>query len=383
MIQITARWRGNYVEIEFPCSEEELVAAIDKLKPVDASPDGIFLLSMNRPEHLKLLEDHFVDLDELNYLAKRLDGMTQGELNQFYAGANHERFTELKDLINLTFNLSRYTVIQNMSDMAAVGRHHYLSKYQILSQDKQRTTDFAKVGRELMQSGKGIITEHGILFKNEDVRFYEVYDGSTFPQYNYYGGELLTVEAEYAGKTEVLYLPCESLAITKAICRLGNDGSGKTAFAIEATSFDDPVWCDHLQKLLVEGGIYQLNEVAEALNYADTDLSKLTALMQYAARADAPAIIALAERQDDFKFVPGANDIEEVGRHFLETCNDYSLHEDLQDFFDYESFGNHMAEIYDGKFVDAGFVCMDQDCYLENVLRGTEDQAIGLEGMRL
>ena len=381
MIHITARWMENYVEINFPCSEEDLTEAIKTLRSVDTSPEGIFLLSMHRPQQLKLLEDRFVDLDELNYLAKRLDGMSQGELTQFYAGANHERFTTLKDLINLTFNLPRYTVIQNMSDMAAVGKHHYLSKNQMMTPDEQKDTDFAKIGRDLMQSGKGVVTEYGILFKNEDVPFEEVYDGSTFPQYNYYGGELLTVEAEHAGRTETLYLPCEDLAITKAIYRLGCDSADEIDFTIADTSFDNPTWFIRLQKLMTEVGIYQMNEVAGALNDASTDLSKLTAVMQYADRSDAPAIIALTERLDDFKFLPGVTDSEEVGRHFVESSNDYYIHDDLQDYFDYDGFGDHMTELYDGKFVDEGYVCMDLDCYLENVLRGTEDQAVSFGGM--
>ena len=279
MIHITARWMENYVEINFPCSEEDLTKAIKSLRSVATSPEGIFLLSMHRPEQLKLLEDRFVDLDELNYLAKRLDGMSQGELTQFYAGANHERFTNLKDLINLTFNLHRYTVIQNMSDMATVGKNHYLSKNQMMTPDEQKATDFAKIGRDLIQSGKGVLTEHGILFKNEDVPYKEVYDGSTFPQYNYYGGELLTVEAEHAGRTETLYLPCEDLTITKAMYRLGCDSVDEIDFTFADTSFDNTSWFARLQKLLTEVGIYQLNEVAGALNAASADLSKLTAVM--------------------------------------------------------------------------------------------------------
>lgn len=383
MIYITARWKDRLEEIAFPCSEEDLAKAVQKLRAGDASPEGIFLMSMQRPDALKMLEFQFVDLDELNYLAKRMDGMTQRELNQFYAGANHERFIQLKDLINLTFNLPRYTVIQNITDMAAVGKLHYLTRNQLMTPDEQRTTDFAKIGRELMQSGEGVITEYGILFQNDDVPYQEVYNGTTFPPYNYHGGELITVEAECAGLRETLYLPCENLAITRAIYRLEGNGAGKTHFTITDTSFDNHAWFARLQKLLPEVGIYQMNQVAEALNDSDMDLPKLSAVMQYADRADAPALIALAERLNNFKFLPGATEMEEVGRCFLENNSDYSLHNDLQDYFDYDGFGSHVAERYDGKFVDSGFVCMDEDCSLEKVLRGTENQAVSYGGMSL
>ena len=43
--------------------------------------------------------------------------------------------------------------------------------------------------------------------------------------------------------------------------------------------------------------------------------------------------------------------------------------------------GEYVTLEYDGKIVSSGFVCMDEDCYLENVLQGTEDQAVSFGGM--
>lgn len=40
-------------------------------------------------------------------------------------------------------------------------------------------------GKELIASGRGEITEFGILFRNEEIMFDEVYDGQVFPQYIY------------------------------------------------------------------------------------------------------------------------------------------------------------------------------------------------------
>ena len=72
-----------------------------------------------------------------------------------------------------------------------------------------------------MQSGTGIVTEHGILFVDEDVQFQELYDGQVFPPYLYDASILCTAKAEYQGKVEYLYLPCERAAIDKSIGRLG------------------------------------------------------------------------------------------------------------------------------------------------------------------
>ena len=69
--------------------------------------------------------------------------------------------------------------------------------------------------------------------------------------------------------------------------------------------------------------------------------------------------------------------MEDGGRHFIDTVNEYYIHDDLEDYFDYDAFGDHMSELYDGKFVEHGFVCMEDDCYLQNVLAHVQDEGMG------
>ncbi len=49
-----------------------------------------------------------------------------GEATQFQAMAQQTGAFELKDLINLTFCCQEATVITDFSDLAAVGRDHYI-----------------------------------------------------------------------------------------------------------------------------------------------------------------------------------------------------------------------------------------------------------------
>ena len=60
---------------------------------------------------LKRTEMLTVNVEELNYLAKRLDGFNVGEAAQFQAMAHKLELTELKDFINLTFCCQETTVI--------------------------------------------------------------------------------------------------------------------------------------------------------------------------------------------------------------------------------------------------------------------------------
>lgn len=376
MITLTLRWMGRFKEIEFPCTDTELQAKLADLRPPDASPDEIFVLAVNEPTALSLLEDQFLDMDEINFLAKRMESFDYDELLQFYAAAQYEGFHYPKDLINLTFNLPRYTVIHDLRNTEAVGKAHYMNTHGCMTQDEQKRIDFAAIGRELIISGNGKATEFGLLFKNEDIPFQEVYNGVTFPEY-YYEHSLVTATIDFEGRTEYLYLPCDDLAITKAMYRVGAVNVDELNIQMEDMNMNSPAWFDRLKQILRDGSIYDVNQVVEAIDTADMDLAKLTAVMEYADRSDAPAIAALAERLDDFKYLPDASDMDEVGRYFIDIINDYYIHDDLEDYFDYDGFGEHMAELYDGKFVDSGFVCMDQDRYLENILADVQNEGIG------
>ena len=60
---------------------------------------------------LKRAEMLTVNVEELNYLAKRLDSFDTGEAAQFQAMAHKLELFELKDLINLTFCCQQATVM--------------------------------------------------------------------------------------------------------------------------------------------------------------------------------------------------------------------------------------------------------------------------------
>lgn len=265
--------------------------------------------------------------------------------------------------------------------MEAVGKAHYLTVNGAMSRNEEQRTDFAAIGRELIRSGNGKATEFGILFRNDEIPFEEVYDGTVFPDYDYTGESLVTAAAEFNGKTEYLYLPCDSLAITKAMYRLGAGSVSDLSFTLEDISTNSPAWFDRLKQILTDEGIYEANRVVESINSADMNLDKLTAVIAYAGRTDAAAIAAIADRIDDFIFIPGATDESDVSHYFIDRNSEYTLHPDLEDFFDHQQFGEHLVAEYDGRFVDGGFVCMNDSCTLEEILLPVDEESITLGGM--
>ena len=127
-----------------------------------------------------------VTLDELDYLAKRLDSFDDGEAAQFQGMAHKLGLSKIKDLINLTFCCQKATVITDFSDLEKIGREHYMN----LNGGCARTEDLEALdGTEtaylLIDSGAGTVTPYGVAYDNS-MKLEPLYNGRQFPEYLYY-----------------------------------------------------------------------------------------------------------------------------------------------------------------------------------------------------
>lgn len=377
MIKLTVRWMNRFAEIEFPCTDTELQQKLTEVRPTDTSPDEIFVQAVHQPTMLSMLEDQFLNMDEVNFLAKRMDSFTYDELLQFYAAAQYEQLQSPKDLINLTYNLPCYTVVHDLRNLEAIGKTHYMNINGAVSASEMKKIDFAAIGRELIRSGNGKPTECGLLFKNQDVPYEEVYDGVNFPEY-YHTECLAAVSITHGRKTEHLYLPCDELSITKAMYRIGAANTDELTVRLDSLEVDAPEWSDRIKQLLCDSSIYDVNEVLTALNSADINLEKMSAIIEYAGNQDEPAaMIALAANIDDFVFIPNVDDAEDVSRHYLSQRRDFHIPGDLDDYFDYGAHGKAIMEQSQGAFVTGGCICMKEGCDLDEILSDTQDQGMG------
>ena len=379
MIKVTVQYNDHLVDIHFPCNETTLRSALMEIHAADDNPPELFVTAVIFPEELGFLKDRFVNLDELNYLAKRMESFMGSEDYQFFEARHQEGFTELKDLINLSFNLKKYLLIQDVSNMGKIGQEYLLNRDGSIPANDDANPKYAEIGRQLMKSGNGIVTEHGILFVDDDIPFIEEYDGQVFPPYLYDAEMLVVGKAEYHGKVEYLYLPCERAAIDKSIGRLGAPDAESVSIILDDFMVDNPEWMRRLREMTSSESIYDINDLVGAISNADMQLDKLTAVAEYAGVEDAKSITALANSLGLFTLIEEAEDNEDVGKHFVEHDPDYAVPETVVDFIDYDMLGDHIASELNGLFVSSGFVCMEPDYSISDVL--DNDQGIRMGGM--
>ncbi len=380
MIEVVLQNDYNKQKLKFPCSEEDIRNALLELQCDIEVVSKVLVHQVEEPEELKVLERQVVDLDELNYLAKRMESFWgDSEFSQFYEATKYENFTNMKDLINLTFNLNRYPLIQDISDMSKVGREYILMTQGAIPANDEDNPKYAEKGRELIRSGKGVFTEHGLLFVNDDIPFADIYDGEIFPFYLCDSNYVMTVIIEYNGKQELLSLPCEELAIQKVAKRLKVPDEDALEVKIDGITLDNSTWMEKLEDILKEQGIYNLNLLAHAFSEYEVDYNKLSALINYADTDEVKDIVKLIEQEEKFYFFDACRDYDDVGKKIIEDDpKEYMLSSSLEDYIDYELFGRDMSEWRDGRFVEEGFVCM-KHCYELSDVLGKEEQEIGME----
>lgn len=120
----------------------------------------------------------YENLDELNYLASKLDDMSRDEYNHFMAAMEVSDHTgSIQELINLTENLDCYDVYPDIEDHDDLGRY-YIDELEAMEvPDHLRNyIDYEAYGRDIALSEGGEFTEFGYVRDTGD-RFVEVYDG--------------------------------------------------------------------------------------------------------------------------------------------------------------------------------------------------------------
>ena len=370
MIHAIVRNGDFSTNLVFPTRDNAMQDRLDIIGISMKDTTSVYVSEILTPAELQELSNKYLNLDELNYLAKRMDSFSTMEMEQFYATMAQQGLEDLKSLINLTFNLDKFTLIQDISSLEAVGRAYLMNEDGALPANDRNHPRYAELGRRLLESGRGIATERGLLFVSPKPMD-EVYDGRIFPEYHY-RDSLIRMTLQYGGQEETLYLPYDDLAITKCVYRLGADSEEDCEILLEDFYMGDG-WEERLNGLLHDEGIWAVNDLLRVIQEAKADPVKLEAMAEYLDVGSSAALKCLCEHMVDFCFMEGVENPEEVGRWFVDNDENYEMPPGLEEFFDFDAFGERLVEEREGKFLGSDFVCCDEYFDLEEITRELEE----------
>lgn len=120
----------------------------------------------------------YENLDELNYLASKLDEMDRGEYNQFLAAMEAGGHSDsLQEIINLTENLDCYDIYPDIKSHDDLGRY-YIDELDAMQvpEHLRNYIDYEAYGRDVALEEGGDFTEFGYV-RDTGSAFHEYYDG--------------------------------------------------------------------------------------------------------------------------------------------------------------------------------------------------------------
>nr|WP_326183625.1 antirestriction protein ArdA [uncultured Oscillibacter sp.] len=367
--------------IPFPLTREEYDDSLEVLSALEIgdavtrdcivqSVDSFFTV-------LHAMEGQTVNVDELDYLAKRLESFDDGEAEQFQAMASMLKLTDIKDFINLTFSCQQVTVIADFSDLKRVGQDHYMNLHGgSASMEELENLDGYETALLLIESGTGQITPYGVVYDN-GMKLEELYKGQAFPPYFYEAGPMSVVISMKNNPEKSLWLELPSLdsQIDRALEKVGIGQTEELTIAVDWSEIP----ADFAGLLCAEPtDLRELNRMCAAIHDLDREhTKKLWSAVEYARPRYASQVQQLAENIDLFDFIPDIQNAAQLGRYMISESGGFDYDPNLDDFYDFEGYGRRMLEDQNGKFVQGGYIGYNGDRPLEELMdEYTQDQGM-------
>ena len=268
---------------------------------------------------LKRLEKVGANLDEMDYLARRLDIFTEREAAQFQGMAVRLGIFDMTDFINLTFCCQQATVITDFSDLEQVGRNHCMNLHcGCASMGELERLDARETALDLiLNDTSGQITPYGVVYDN-GMKLEQLYDGRHFPNYKYSNSlmDVSLTSVHDTRQTVFLSLPMPECQMERLIFRSGFESEDFAQLTIQSSEFPQS-----LQSILGQGreSVFELNRLCcVCSSFSRQAWNKLEAAAVIAAPEDSGQLRQLAQNLDLFDFVPDVHDPEEYGRHMIQ-----------------------------------------------------------------
>jgi len=118
-------------------------------------------------------------------------------------------------------------------------------------------------------------------------------------------------------------------------------------------------------------GIVDLNRLAEVVRgLCESDRMKLGAAVDIAKPETASEITQLAINLPQFVFYPGVDSAEAYGKYMIQESGRFEYDSELEDFYNYEQYGQLRLDRESGQFVDGGYIVYEGTLSLDELMMG-------------
>lgn len=347
---------GGHRSIELPLSDEELNFQMRQMGIRETIPKGKLVKVSEKDNPLQKLEGQFLNMDEVNFFARRMEHLTEYEKKVLAVYSNDCDVSTITDLINLTFSMKGLSLLTDFSDASQVGVRLYTDEFSEIPEEQMNFTEFAK--NALKESNVkvlpyGVLVDHGF-------ELLEVYNGKTFPKFIVSEETVVVVEVQNTtGDREYLYLPTDICSMDKVKERLQVREYREMKVAevknlrLPDTLVPIPEDINEIQQLTL------FNEMCRKVRrFQEAELKQLAAAVQFTGLINFSNVAYIATHLNEFEINPTVHNDEEYGKYLITESGLFEVDELLLPHINYAAFGaDKKAGTFEvSGYVDDGFV---------------------------
>ena len=366
---------GNwlYADLQLPAEEHEIRDAYQRARITGS--DVYHEYSIYECEAIPMLPFRRLDaptMDELNFLAKRLDGLNEEErlvlraISPKIMKVGEDELVSMKDLINMTYGLDEVSVISNVSTPQQLGQfvieNDLHRDVEAVPEDSLYLLDTKKIG-ELQQRNDGGVFVDGNYVVAGEYELRDVYDGQHLPTEEatpWYAFRLDVTRppsgddlGEVEQMAETLSLPVAREEADALAQRLGLEriedcvylGFESSIPQIDADNYGDMHNFD------------QLNNLSEMmLEMSPSDQVKFKAVLSAEEPENIEQVLDIARGLDQYEFAPMVEDEAHFFKSYLLRHLDTKVDPKWLDSLLARNEGTELLERLGGTLTDYGVV---------------------------
>ena len=342
---------GGYRSMELPLSDEELNFQMRQMGIRETIPKSKLVKVSEKDNPLQKLEGQFLNMDEVNFFARRMEHLTEYERKVLAVYANDSDVSTIKDLINLTFSMKGLSLLTDFSDASQVGVRLYTDEFSEIQEEQMDFTEFAK--NALKESDVkvlpyGVLVDHGF-------ELLEIYNGKTFPKFIVSEETVVVVEVQNTtGDREYLYLPTDICSMDKVKERLQvREYREMKVTEVKKLRLPDtlvpiPEDINEIQQLTL------FNEMCRKVRrFQEAELKQLAAAVQFTGLINFSNVAYIATHLNEFEINPTVHNDEEYGKYLITESGLFEVDKLLLPHINYAAFG---ADKKEGTFEVSGYV---------------------------